>query len=111
MQDPVRATPRDVDMEELYIKDVGHKSCPLHLALERVVVTPSGTVLACWQVGAAARQWGGNKDVLFALVGFACRGKDLMWGCLPRLFLPGTGRTARHYSTHCFCLPADREWH
>ncbi|EFN53062.1 hypothetical protein CHLNCDRAFT_54034 [Chlorella variabilis] len=48
--DPVRAAPRDVDMEEYLIKDVGHKACPLHLTLERIVATPSGTVLACWQI-------------------------------------------------------------
>ena len=59
VQDPVRAAPRDVDMEEYLIKDVGHKACPLHLTLERIVATPSGTVLACWQVRSSAGSRGG----------------------------------------------------
>ncbi|KAL4855922.1 hypothetical protein ACK3TF_003683 [Chlorella vulgaris] len=48
--DPVFANPQEVNLEEYQIQDVGHKTCPLHLVLERIVATPSGTVLACWQI-------------------------------------------------------------
>jgi hypothetical protein len=54
LQDPVFANPQEVNLEEYQIQDVGHKTCPLHLVLERIVATPSGTVLACWQVRAGA---------------------------------------------------------
>ena len=47
------ATPAQVDAEEAAIRAVGAAACPLHVVLERVVVTPGGAVLACWQVGCA----------------------------------------------------------
>lgn len=51
------ATPAEVDAEEAAIRGVGASACPLRVVLERVVATPSGTVLACWQVA-------GGTDVI-----------------------------------------------
>ncbi|KAL4422361.1 hypothetical protein ABPG75_008558 [Micractinium tetrahymenae] len=48
--EPVPASGADVDSEELAIREVGTQSCPLHVVLERVVATPAGAVVACWQV-------------------------------------------------------------
>lgn len=50
VQDPVHAEPEQVDSEETSIQGVGRRACPLQLALERIVATPGGTVIACWQI-------------------------------------------------------------
>lgn len=50
-QDPVPASAAEVDSEEVAIRAVGVQACPLRVVLERVVATPAGAVLACWQVG------------------------------------------------------------
>lgn len=44
------ASAADVDGEEAAIRAVGVQACPLRVVLERVVATPAGTVVACWQV-------------------------------------------------------------
>lgn len=44
------ASQREVLLEAEAITSVAARSCPLHAVLERIVATPSGTVLACWQV-------------------------------------------------------------
>jgi hypothetical protein len=43
-----------VAAEAVAIADVAHRSCAVHAVLDRVVVTRSGTVLACWQVAGGA---------------------------------------------------------
>ncbi|KAL4419230.1 hypothetical protein ABPG77_010672 [Micractinium sp. CCAP 211/92] len=48
--DPVPASAAEVDSEEVAIRAVGVQACPLHVVLERVVATPAGTVVACWQI-------------------------------------------------------------
>ncbi len=44
------ATEQEVQQEAERITGVARRSCPLRVVLERVVATPSGTVLACWQL-------------------------------------------------------------
>ncbi|PSC73568.1 Translation initiation factor IF-3 [Micractinium conductrix] len=48
--DPMPASVSQVDAEERAIRHVGARCCPLRVVLERVVATPSGVVVACWQV-------------------------------------------------------------
>eukprot|EP00884_Botryococcus_braunii_P018259 jgi/Botrbrau1/5116/Bobra.0128s0024.1 len=49
-QDPVVASSEDVQEEVRAISAAAANVCPLRIAIERVVVTPTGNVLACWQV-------------------------------------------------------------
>jgi hypothetical protein len=53
-RDPVRASSADVDAEVAAVQSVAGRSCPIHAVLERIAVTGSGTVLACWQVAGGA---------------------------------------------------------
>ncbi|GAB4821342.1 hypothetical protein N2152v2_008388 [Parachlorella kessleri] len=47
---PIPATLERVEDEKERIASVARQSCPLRVVLERVVATPGGTVLACWQL-------------------------------------------------------------
>ena len=49
-QSPIPATLERVEDEKERIASVARQSCPLRVVLERVVATPGGTVLACWQL-------------------------------------------------------------
>jgi hypothetical protein len=48
--DPIEATAEEVDEEAAAVLAVARSTCPLRVALERIVATPGGGVLACWQV-------------------------------------------------------------
>ena len=50
MQNPVRASAGEVAAEAAAVVLTSRQSCPLHVALERVIATSSGNVVACWQV-------------------------------------------------------------
>lgn len=50
MQDPVAATATEVAGEVDAVAAVAGAACPLRVALERVVVTSGGAVMAAWQV-------------------------------------------------------------
>lgn len=39
-----------VEAEAVAVKRVAEQSCPLEIELERVVLTPTGVLLGCWQV-------------------------------------------------------------
>ncbi|KAG0612371.1 hypothetical protein M758_6G022200 [Ceratodon purpureus] len=49
-QNPVPATPEEVEIEAASVKNVADRSWLLEIELERVVLTPSGVLLGCWQV-------------------------------------------------------------
>ncbi|KAK9830057.1 hypothetical protein WJX72_009459 [[Myrmecia] bisecta] len=49
-QRPVPASPGEISLEVDAVSAVGSTLCPISIVLERVVVTSSGNVLACWQV-------------------------------------------------------------
>ncbi|KAG1672424.1 hypothetical protein FOA52_013210 [Chlamydomonas sp. UWO 241] len=47
---PVPATPDEVADEARAIRSVTSRHCPIHGVLERVVITNTGVIVACWQV-------------------------------------------------------------
>jgi hypothetical protein len=49
-QHPVPATPDAVRKEITAVRAVAGHSCPIRAVLDRVVVTSTGVVVACWQV-------------------------------------------------------------
>ena len=49
-QNPVRASAGEVATESAAVVATARQACPLHVALERVIATSSGNVVACWQV-------------------------------------------------------------
>lgn len=51
LQDPIKASPEDIDIEVLSLISAAQRICPLHIVLERIVITRTGSVLACWQIG------------------------------------------------------------
>ncbi|KAF5829141.1 hypothetical protein DUNSADRAFT_16501 [Dunaliella salina] len=53
---PVPASPEDVDAEARAISGVASTSCPIEAVLERLVVTSSGVVVACWQATLAGTE-------------------------------------------------------
>jgi hypothetical protein len=63
-QDPQPATAAEVAAELQAIEAVARDSCALTVVLERVVVTPGGVLMACWQVGTpfpSSRQGRGSR--------------------------------------------------
>ena len=67
------ASVSQVDAEERAIRHVGARCCPLRVVLERVVATPSGVVVACWQVRvrASTRGRGGWRGGTQGVAGLA----------------------------------------
>ncbi len=53
-QHPVRATGTQVALEVAAVRAAAAPLCPPAVVLERVVLTPSGNLLACWQVAGGA---------------------------------------------------------
>ena len=51
---PLPATAGEVEVEERAIKNVAATLCPVEAILERVVLTSSGVMVACWQAIAGA---------------------------------------------------------
>lgn len=49
-QFPVEASSAEVAIEEVAVERAAAHLCPLEVVLERVVATPTGNILACWQV-------------------------------------------------------------
>ncbi|CAA0826622.1 Unknown protein [Striga hermonthica] len=47
---PVPATSAEVEGEVTAVKAVADSICPIHIALNRVVLTSTGVLLGCWQV-------------------------------------------------------------
>eukprot|EP01023_Acetabularia_acetabulum_P030080 TRINITY_DN28337_c0_g1_i2.p1 TRINITY_DN28337_c0_g1~~TRINITY_DN28337_c0_g1_i2.p1 ORF type:complete len:247 (-),score=30.79 TRINITY_DN28337_c0_g1_i2:85-825(-) len=47
---PVKADSGQVMKEQITVKELSKNFCALTLVLDRVVITPSGNVVACWQV-------------------------------------------------------------
>jgi len=47
---PVPATPEEVEAEANAVNRVAEQSCQISIELERVVLTPTGVILGCWQV-------------------------------------------------------------
>ena len=50
MQHPVLSSQDEVLAEVAAVQLAGNQLCPLRIALERVVATSTGNILACWQV-------------------------------------------------------------
>ena len=50
MQHPVEASSAEVATEVAAVRQAALPLCPLEVVLERVIATPTGNVLACWQV-------------------------------------------------------------
>ena len=49
-QHPVIATTEETALEAAAVKAAAAAFCPMHVALERVIATSSGNIVACWQV-------------------------------------------------------------
>uniref|UniRef100_A0A7I4BG98 Uncharacterized protein n=1 Tax=Physcomitrium patens TaxID=3218 RepID=A0A7I4BG98_PHYPA len=49
-QNPVPATLEEINSEAAAVRQVAEKSLILEIELERVVLTPSGVLVGCWQV-------------------------------------------------------------
>ncbi|KAL0364696.1 UNVERIFIED_CONTAM: hypothetical protein Sangu_0567200 [Sesamum angustifolium] len=47
---PVPATETEIEAEANAVKAVAESICPLHIVLDRVVLTSTGVLLGCWQV-------------------------------------------------------------
>ncbi|KAL8529603.1 hypothetical protein ACS0TY_006873 [Phlomoides rotata] len=47
---PVPATESEIEAEARAVKAVSDSICPLHIVLDRVVLTSTGVLLGCWQV-------------------------------------------------------------
>ncbi|KAI3463984.1 hypothetical protein Pfo_020647 [Paulownia fortunei] len=47
---PVPATETEIEAEVSAVKAVAEAICPLHVVLDRVVLTSTGVLLGCWQV-------------------------------------------------------------
>lgn len=50
LQDPVPADSHQVEAEAAAVARVAGNTCPVIAVLDRVVITGSGVVVACWQV-------------------------------------------------------------
>ena len=50
VQHPVVSSQAEVLAEVAAVQMAGSQLCPLRIALERIVATSSGNILACWQV-------------------------------------------------------------
>ncbi len=48
-QKPIPATPARVELEHQQISGVAARTCPVRAVLERIVITSSGVIVACWQ--------------------------------------------------------------
>ncbi|KXZ47400.1 hypothetical protein GPECTOR_35g838 [Gonium pectorale] len=64
---PIRARPEVIAEEEQSIRAVCDATCPINAVLERLVVTTTGVVVACWQV----LPDGGEPALLRAALGAA----------------------------------------
>ncbi|KAG2493462.1 hypothetical protein HYH03_008279 [Edaphochlamys debaryana] len=64
---PVHASAEVIAEEERSIRGVCSRTCPIHAVLDRVVITPTGVVVACWQV----LPGGGEPALLRAALGEA----------------------------------------
>jgi hypothetical protein len=50
LQYPVQADEEEQAAEAAAVMHTAAALCPMRIALERVVISPSGVVMACWQV-------------------------------------------------------------
>ncbi|GAX78176.1 hypothetical protein CEUSTIGMA_g5618.t1 [Chlamydomonas eustigma] len=53
---PVQATPNEVEEEARAIRGVAGSSCPIKGVLDRIIITTSGVIVACWQVQASGTE-------------------------------------------------------
>ena len=53
-QHPVKASTAQVAVEMASVSKAAMALCPVEIVLERVVVTGTGNVVACWQVAAGS---------------------------------------------------------
>ncbi len=54
MQHPVKASTAQIATETASVSKTAMALCPLEIVLERVVITATGNVVACWQVTAGS---------------------------------------------------------
>lgn len=47
---PVRATSAEVEEEAVAVASLAARTCPIQAILDRIILTSSGVVVACWQV-------------------------------------------------------------
>ncbi|KAG6391757.1 hypothetical protein SASPL_149516 [Salvia splendens] len=47
---PVPASEKEIEAEALAVKEVSKSICPMHIVLDKVVLTSTGVLLGCWQV-------------------------------------------------------------
>jgi hypothetical protein len=47
---PVKATSTEVEEEATAVANMASRTCPIQAILDRIILTPSGVVVACWQV-------------------------------------------------------------
>jgi len=64
---PVAATAEEVAAEVAAVRAAARTACPLQVALERVVVTSGGTIMAAWQVVAGTEPEELRHDLAVAL--------------------------------------------
>lgn len=51
---PVTATETEIEAEAHAVEAVSKSICPMHIALDRVILTSTGVLLGCWQVVSGA---------------------------------------------------------
>lgn len=54
LQHPVKASTADVALEMASVSKAAMMLCPLEVALERITVTATGSVIACWQLASGS---------------------------------------------------------
>lgn len=50
LQDPIQANQEQVQAEAAAVAGVAGSSCPVQAVLDRLVITSTGVIVACWQV-------------------------------------------------------------
>lgn len=53
LQDPVPADQQQVAAEAAAVAGVASRTCPVQAVLDRLVITSTGMVVACWQVSSS----------------------------------------------------------
>lgn len=50
VQHPIKASTAEVAVEMTSVRKAAMMLCPLEIALERITVTATGNIIACWQM-------------------------------------------------------------
>ncbi|KAH6784484.1 transmembrane protein [Perilla frutescens var. hirtella] len=51
---PVPTTEKEIEAEAHAVEAASKSICPMHIVLDRIILTPTGVLLGCWQVVSGA---------------------------------------------------------